>query len=371
MTRLFKPIPLGELELLNRIVIAPMCQYSADDGCAGDWHLMHLGQLAISGAGLLILEATAVEPAGRITPHDLGLWSDGNEDALRRVLGAARRYSPMPLGIQLSHAGRKASSRVPWEGGALLSPADGGWDCVAPSAVPHGDGERPPHALDTAGLQRIRQCFVDAARRAVRLGLDLIELHAAHGYLLHQFLSPLSNHRADSYGGSLDNRMRYVLEVFEAVRAAVPACVPVGVRLSATDWVDGGWDLEQSVALCAALEQRGCAYAHVSSGGLSPRQAITVGPGYQIGFAQAIRQQVRMPVVAVGLITEAEQAEAIVAEGRADLVALARAVLYDPRWPWHAAARLGAQINSPPQQYWRCQPAAYKTLFGATRIGQR
>ncbi len=370
MSTLFTPIRLGELELANRIVIAPMCQYSADAGCATDWHLMHLGQLAISGAGLLILEATAVEPVGRITPQDLGLWSDANEDALRRVLAEVRRHAPTPIGIQLSHAGRKASSSAPWMGGALLAPDHGGWECVAPSAVPHADNEPPPHALDADGLQRIRQAFVDAAVRAVRLGLDLIELHAAHGYLLHQFLSPLSNRRDDAYGGSLENRMRFVLEVFDAVRAAVPARIPVGVRLSATDWVDGGWDPEQSAVLCAALEPRGCAYIHVSSGGLSPRQAITASPGYQVGFAETIRGQVDIPVIAVGLITEPEQAEAIVAEGRADLVALARAMLYNPRWPWHAAARLGAQVVAPPQ-YWRCQPVAHKALFGTIRIGQR
>ncbi len=370
MSPLFTPIRLGELELANRIVVAPMCQYSADEGCATDWHLMHLGQMAISGAGLLILEATAITADGRITPQDLGLWNDANEQALRRVLRGVRQHSPMPIGIQLSHAGRKASSRAPWDGGALLLPADGGWDCVAPSPIPHGSGEPAPVQLDAAGLQRIRQGFVDAAQRAVRLGLDLIELHAAHGYLLHQFLSPLSNQRTDAYGGSLDNRMRFVLEVFDAVRATVPARVPVGVRLSATDWVDGGWDPEQSVALCAALRQRGCAFAHVSSGGVSPLQRINVGPGYQVGLAEHIRRHVDMPVVAVGLITEAEHAEAIIADGRAELVALARAMLYDPRWPWHAAARLGAQTVAPPQ-YWRCQPAAHKALFGATRVGQR
>ena len=358
MSALFSPLRLGELELANRIAIAPMCQYSADDGCAADWHLIHLGQLALSGAGLLIVEATAVEPIGRITPRDLGLWSDANEAALRRVLDAVRRYSPMPLGIQLAHAG--------------------GWTCVAPSALAHGDDDAAPQALDGAGLQRIRERFVDAARRAVRLGFQLIELHAAHGYLLHQFLSPLANRRDDGYGGSLDARMRFLLEVFDAVRDAVPAQVPVGVRLSATDWVDGGWDLAQSVALCRQLQARGCAYVHVSSGGVSPRQRVVVAPGYQVGFAETIRQALRdaaagatpMPVVAVGLITEAEQAEAIVAEGRADLVALARAMLYDPRWPWHAAAQLGGQVFAP-AQYWRCQPAAHPGLFGATRSGQR
>ena len=380
MSALFSPVRLGQLELTNRIAIAPMCQYSADDGCAGDWHLIHLGQLALSGAGLLIVEATAVEPIGRVTPRDLGLWSDANEAALRRVLDALRQHSPIPIGIQLAHAGRKASSRVPWDGGSQLPADAGGWTCVAPSALAHGDAEAPPQALDAAGLRRIREGFVEAARRAVRVGFELIELHAAHGYLLHQFLSPLANRRDDGYGGAADARMRYPLEVFDAVRAAVPASVPVGVRLSATDWVDGGWDLGQSVALCRQLQARGCAYVHVSSGGVSPRQRIAAAPGYQVGFAETIRQALRdavaaagstpMPVIAVGLITEAEQAEAIVASGRADLVALARGMLYDPRWPWHAAAHLGAQVFAP-AQYWRCQPAAHPGLFGATRSGQR
>ncbi len=370
MSRLFSPFRLGELALANRIAIAPMCQYSAVDGRAGDWHVIHLGQLLLSGAGLLIVEATAVEPIGRITANDLGLWDDACEAALRRVLDAVRRHSPMPVGIQLAHAGRKASSRVPWDGGALLPPAEGGWNCVAPSALAHADGEPPPQALDAAGMRRIRDAFVAAAQRAVRLGFDLIELHAAHGYLLHQFLSPLANQRVDAYGGSLDNRMRFVLDVFDAVRDAVPARVPVGVRLSATDWVEGGWDCTQSVALCAALQRRGCAFAHVSSGGVSPRQRIALGPGYQVGFAEQIRRAVAMPVIAVGLIDDAEQAEAIIADGRADLVALARGMLYDPRWPWHAAARLGAHVVAPPQ-YWRCQPAAHKGLFGAIRVGQR
>jgi 2,4-dienoyl-CoA reductase-like NADH-dependent reductase (Old Yellow Enzyme family) len=369
-SQLFSPVRVGELDLVNRIVIAPMCQYSAEDGCATDWHLMHLGQLALSGAGLLILEATAVEAAGRITPQDLGLWSDTNEAALRRILDAVSRHSPMPIGVQLSHAGRKASSRRPWDGGALLLAQDGGWPCVAPSAVAHGAGEPPPQALDKAGLARIRDAFVAAARRAERLGVQLIELHAAHGYLLHQFLSPLSNRRADDYGGPLENRMRFVLEVFDAVRASVPSRVAVGLRLSATDWVDGGWDIDSSVVLCRELDRRGCAYVHVSSGGLSQQQVITVGPGYQVGFAERIKREVAMPVIAVGMITQAAQAEAIVAEGRADLVALARAMLYDPRWPWHAAAELGAEVFAPPQ-YWRCQPSPHKTLFGTTRVGQR
>ena len=359
---LFQPCPLGSLTLTNRIVIAPMCQYSAQDGCATDWHLMHLGQMALSGAGLLIIEASAVEPDGRITEDDLGLWSDANEAALSRVLDAVRTYSGMPIAIQIGHAGRKASVARPWEGGAQIAPAEGGWQTVAPSSQPHAPGEHPPLALDEKGLARIRNAFADTARRAARLGLDAIEVHAAHGYLLHQFLTPLANTRTDAYGGSLENRMRFPLEVFDAVRNAFPADKPVGVRISASDWVDGGWDVEQSVAFSQALKARGAGYIHVSSGGASPLQQIPAVPGYQLEFAERIRKEVGLPTIAVGLITEAEQAEAIIASGQADFVALARGMLYDPRWPWHAAAKLGAQVDAAPQ-YLRCQPRELKTLF--------
>jgi len=359
---LFQPCALGPLQLPNRIVIAPMCQYSAQDGCATDWHLMHLGQLALSGAGLLIIEASAVEPEGRISAQDLGLWSDANEASLARVLEAVRAHSNMPIAIQIGHAGRKASVARPWEGGAQIAPSAGGWQTVAPSAQPHAPGEHPPVALDAAGLERIRTAFADTARRAARLGLDAIEVHAAHGYLLHQFLTPLANARGDEYGGSLDNRMRFPLEVFDAVRAAFPADKPVGVRISASDWVDGGWDVDQSVAFTQALKARGAAYIHVSSGGASPLQQIPAVPGYQVAFAERIKRDGGLPTIAVGLITEAEQAEAILASGQADLVALARAMLYDPRWPWHAAAKLGAQVDAAPQ-YLRCQPREFTTLF--------
>ena len=247
MSRLFSPFQLGTLALRNRVVIAPMCQYSAVDGAATDWHHVHLGHLALSGAGLLIIEATAVEAVGRITHGCLGLWSDETEAALQRTLQVVRAHSRMPIAIQLGHAGRKASSHVPWQGGMLIPPEQGGWRPLAPSALPQLEGEAPPEVLDEAGLQRVVAAFADAARRAHRLGLDAIELHAAHGYLLHQFLSPISNGRSDAYGGSLENRMRLPLQVFEAVRAAVPAGTPVGVRISATDWVDGGWDVGQSV----------------------------------------------------------------------------------------------------------------------------
>ncbi len=371
MSRLFQPLQIGSLTLANRIVVAPMCQYSAEDGTPGDWHLIHLGQLALSGAGLLILEATAVEAQGRITAGDLGLYSDENEAGLARTLQAVRAHAPLPVAVQLAHAGRKASSRAPWHGGSQV-PADqpGGWPAVSASAVPHADGEQPPAALDAEGLRRVRDAFAAAARRAARLGLDGVEIHAAHGYLLHQFLSPLSNRREDAYGGSLENRMRFVLQVFDAVRDAFPAERPVWVRVSATDWVDGGWDLAQTVALADALKARGCSAIHVSSGGVSPRQSIALGPSYQVPFAQRVKDEVGLPTIAVGLITEPEQAEAIVAQGQADAVALARPLLYNPRWPWHAAAKLGAQVAAPPQ-YWRSQPRELKDLFAGAAFGAR
>jgi 2,4-dienoyl-CoA reductase-like NADH-dependent reductase (Old Yellow Enzyme family) len=362
MSILFSPLAIGPLSLKNRIVIAPMCQYSADEGSATDWHMIHLGHLALSGAGLLVIEATAVEPQGRITPADLGLYSDANEAALARVLKAVRTYSRIPVSIQLAHAGRKASCDLPWHGGKWLPREKGGWQTVAPSPAPFEPDEPTPLALDEAGLQRVRDAFVAAAKRAERLGLDAIELHSAHGYLLHEFLSPLSNQRQDKYGGSLENRMRFPLEIFDAIRAACPKGKPTGVRISASDWVEGGWDVEQSVIYAQELEKRGSAYIHVSSGGLSPGQKIALGPGYQVAFARRIKQGVTMPVIAVGLITEPEQAEQILVEGEADGIALARAMLYDPRWPWHAAAELGAQVDAPPQ-YLRSQPHQLKNLF--------
>ncbi|NOT12915.1 MAG: NADH:flavin oxidoreductase/NADH oxidase [Methylococcaceae bacterium] len=363
MSQLFTPFSIDQLMLKNRIVIAPMCQYSAHEGQASDWHLIHLGHLAMSGAGLLIIEATAVEPEGRISPTDLGLWSDATETALRAVLASVRKYSTMPMSIQLAHAGRKASTAVPWEGGHFLTPAHGGWQTIAPSAIPFAPQDTSPKALENADLQRILQAFVSAAQRAYRLGLDAIEIHSAHGYLLHEFLSPLSNTRTDQYGGSLENRLRYPLQIFEAVRAAVPETFPVGIRISATDWVEGGWDLAQSVVFSQALRERGCSFIHVSSGGLSMNQQIQVGPCYQVDLAETIRKESALPTIAVGLITKPAEAESIIAEGKADMVALARGILYNPRWPWHAAAELGAQVEAP-AQYWRCQPAGLTTLFG-------
>ena len=370
MSQLFTPYQLGPLSLVNRIAIAPMCQYSAENGNATDWHMIHLGHLALSGAGVLMTEATAVSPEGRISAEDLGLWSSDNQQALGKVVQAIRRHSSMPLIVQLGHAGRKASSRAPWQGGNCVHVSEGGWQTVAPSAIAHAPGETVPIALDEAGLLQVKAAFVAAAKRVHALGIDGIEVHGAHGYLLHQFLSPLANQRTDAYGGSLENRMRFPLEVYEAVRAAVPASVAVGMRISATDWVEGGWEIEQSVQLAHALKRLGADFIHVSSGGVSPQQQIPLSPGYQVGFAERIKAETGMPTISVGLITEAQQAETIIASGQSDMVALARAMLFDPRWPWHAAAQLGAQVQAPPQ-YWRSQPREYKNLFGDTTQGQR
>ena len=364
MSMLFSPISLGPMALANRIDIAPMCQYSADEGLATDWHMIHLGHLALSGAGLLTIEATAVNPEGRISPGDLGLWSDAHTNALAPVIKAIRKYAPIKVAVQLAHAGRKASCAVPWEGGLNIAIGEGGWQTVAPSATPYSGTDTVPVALDDAQLAQIKDDFVAAALRAVTLGLDAIELHGAHGYLLHQFLSPLSNQRTDGYGGALENRIKYPLEIFKAVRAAVPKEMAVGMRISASDWVDGGWDIEQSVVFARALDEAGCDFIHVSSGGLSPRQKIPNEPNYQIGFAERIKKEASMPTIGVGLITEPGQAERILETGQADMVALARGMLFDPRWPWHAAAQLGAQVSAP-KQYLRSQPREYKDLFGA------
>jgi 2,4-dienoyl-CoA reductase-like NADH-dependent reductase (Old Yellow Enzyme family) len=369
-SHLFTPLRLRKLELPNRIVVSPMCQYSAVDGSATDWHLMHLGHLAIGGAGMLITEATAVERRGRITPGCLGLFSDENEAALGRVVQFIRERSEVPLAIQLSHAGRKASSRRPWDGGHAIAIGDGGWPTVAPSAKSHADGEPPPVAMDDAAMAIVREAFVKATRRAERLGFDAIEIHAAHGYLLHQFLSPIANERTDAYGGSLENRMRFPLEVFQAIREAWPADKPLGVRISATDWVDGGWDLEQSIGLAKALQARGCDWIDVSSGGISRSQQISLGPLYQVPFATQIRSEVGIMTMAVGLITEPAEAESIVRDGQADLVALARGFLAEPRWAWRAARELGGTVQGP-QQYYRPPRRGAPEIFVGMRADHR
>ncbi len=373
MTRahLFSPFKLRQLTLANRIVVSPMCQYSAVDGCATDWHIVHWGQLLVSGAGMFTIEATAVSAVGCITYGCLGLYDDACEKAVGERLAVARANAPsIPVAIQLAHAGRKGSSQVPWEGGQLIPVDRGGWKPVAPSAISQLAHEPPPAALDTAGLEEIKRQFVDTARRALRLGLDAIELHCAHGYLLHEFLSPLSNLRDDAYGGSFHHRVRFPLEVFAAVREVWPQDKPMGVRISATDWVDGGWTIEDSIALVRRLKAAGCDWIDTSSGGISPAQKIPLGPGYQVPLAREIRRATSMATIAVGLITEAKQAEAIIASGDADLVAMARAMLWNPRWPWHAAATLGAQVHAP-KQYWRSPPREAADVIADAKLGMR
>lgn len=339
------------LTLPNRIVVSPMCQYSAVAGCATDWHIIHLGHLAVSGAGLLIVEATAVEPAGRISRECLGLYSDDCEAALHRVLTVVRRYANLPIGIQLGHAGRKGSQKKPTDGRGNVPGAEGGWQTVAPSALPFIPEWQTPAALDRAGMDRVTAAFVDATRRAARLGLDMIELHFAHGYLLSSFLSPLANRRDDIHGGDLENRMRFPLEIFAAVRDAWPADRPLGVRCNGTDWDESGITPDEAVVFSQRLKALGCDYVDASSGGNSMTR-IPLAPGYQVPFAARIRREAALPTMAVGLIRDAAEAEAIVAEGQADMVALGRGMLNDPRWPWHAAEELGSPVAHP-YQYFR------------------
>jgi 2,4-dienoyl-CoA reductase-like NADH-dependent reductase (Old Yellow Enzyme family) len=356
-SRLFSPIEIGEMQFHNRIAVSPMCQYSADDGSATDWHIQHWMMLAMSGAAMITAEASGVTRSGRITHGCLGIYSDHNEAAAARALAAARRVARpgTRFGIQLAHAGRKASTQVPWQGGAPLGKGEDPWPTVAPSAIAFADGWHVPAALDRDGIAAITAAFVEAAKRAERAGFDYVEIHGAHGYLLHEFLSPIANHRDDAYGGPLENRMRFILEVARAVRAALPPAMIVGARLSATDWVEGGFNVDEALTVAGALKEAGVAFICASSGGMSPHQKIPLGPGYQVQFAERIRREAGLPTRAVGLITEPAMAEAIVAEGRADLVALGRAILADPRWPWRAAVQLGAKYH-PPAQYLRAMP---------------
>ena len=348
-SQLFSPIQMRGLDLANRVVVSPMCEYSAVDGNAQDWHLMHLGQFATSGVGLIITEAAAVEARGRITPQCLGIWNDDNEAALARVVGFLQQHGTARLGIQLAHAGRKASTHRPWDGRHPLAPDEGAWETVSASANPHDEGWHTPVEMDAAHLDSVKEAFVSATHRSQRLGFDLIELHAAHGYLLHQFLSPIANTRTDRYGGTLVNRMRYPLEVFAAVRDVWPVDKPMGVRVSATDWVEGGWTVEESCEFAKALKNLGCDYICASSGGASDQQKIELGEGYQVRFAERIRAEVDMPVMAVGMIYDPHHAEGIVRDGQADMVALARGMLFEPHWALRAATVLGAEVNGPPQ----------------------
>ena len=372
MSRLFEPISLGGgVELPNRIVVAPMCQYSAVEGSATDWHLQHLSQLAYSGAGHVVVEATAVEARGRITHGCLGLYSDENESALARVIAAARKLAgPTKLGIQLAHAGRKASTRVPWEGGAPLNAQEHPWQTVSASALAFADGWHVPHALSRQELPGIVDAFVKSAQRAVRIGFDVIELHCAHGYLLHEFLSPLSNHREDEYGGSLQNRLRFPLEIVRALREAIPASIPLGMRVSATDWVEGGWDVEQTIEYVRAARELGIAFVCASSGGTRSGIRLPIGAGYQLPFAERIRAATGITTRAVGLITEPHQAEQILERGQADLIAIARGFLDDPRWGWHAADALGATAHFA-QPYHLVRSAGWKKLRDEIAIAGR
>ena len=346
---LFTPISMRALTLANRIVVAPMCQYSAEEGSATDWHLLHLGSLAVGGAGLLMLEATAVEAQGRISLGCLGIYSDANEAALARVVAACRRYGNTPLGIQLAHAGRKGSATRPWEGIRALGRGEGAWTTVAPSALPLDEGWPAPQALSATEIDRLVESYVTAALRVARVGIDLVELHCAHGYLLHQFLSPIANRRTDVYGGSLENRMRLPLRIAAAVREAWPAERPMGARITGTDWLEGGFGIEEAVVFARALKAAGFDYVCVSSGGIVQKAPIPVGPGYQLGLAERVRRDAGIATRAVGLIAEPHQAQAVIASGKADMVAMARAFLDDPRWAWHAAEALGATAAMPSQ----------------------
>ncbi len=356
-SKLFTPFSIGKLELANRVTVAPMCQYSAIDGSMTDWHLMHVGTLALSGAGMMVIEATGVTPEGRITPNCVGLYSDENETVIKRVVEFCRSISPIRIGIQLGHAGRKGSAQRPWEGRGALRPGENGaWQTVAPSAVPLAPGWPAPHALERNEMETVKHAFAAAAHRAARIGLDFIELHSTHGYLLSEFLSPLANKREDEYGGSLQNRMRFPLEVVSAVRAAWDG--PLGAKISGTDYAAGGWIPDEAVVYARELRKLGCDYVTVSGGGVVLDAKVPAAPGYQVPYAERVKRETGITTGAIGLISDPHQAEEIVASGKADFVSLARAMLFNPHWPWHAALVLGGEIKYPPQ-YDRCSPKAW------------
>lgn len=366
---LFSPITLRGVTFENRIVVAPMCQYAAEDGVVGDWHLMHLGNFAVSGPGLLFVEATGVEARGRITPGCPGLWNDDQEEAFARIVHFCRQYGDSKLGLQLAHAGRKASTRPPFEGGTPIAPDEAtGWQTIGSSALEFNDGWPLPKAMDEADRAEVTAAFVASTTRAARLGFDIVELHAAHGYLLSSFLSPLANQRNDNYGGSLENRMRFPLEVVAAVRQVWPEDKPLCVRFNGTDWIDGAWSVEDSVVFAAELGEIGCDIVHLSSGGNSAdRPPVGPGfPGYQLPAAEAIKTQTTMPTMGVGYINEPQFAEEVIASGRADMVAMARGMLYDPRFAWHAAEALGATASYP-TRYQRSQPELWPNAFESRR----
>jgi NADPH2 dehydrogenase len=358
---LFSPLRLAGLELENRIVVSPMCQYSSNDGCASDWHIAHLGMLANSGASLIVLEATHVERHGRITHGCMGLYSDANEAALARVVAHCRRYGTAKLGIQLAHAGRKASSQRPWEGGGALKANEDPWPTIAPSALPYGAGWHIPRAMVAEDFARVRNAFVEAAKRAVRIGFDAIELHYAHGYLAHSFLSPISNSRNDEYGGPLSARMRLPREIAQAVRAVVPKRTPLGARITGSDWNEGGLTPDDAVAFSKALRDDGLDFIDVSSGGITATTRNPTEPCYNAPIAARVKREAGIATGTVGLIVTPGHAESIVADGKADMISLARAMLDDPRWGWHAAQALGAEIARVPQ-YQRAGPKLWSGM---------
>ncbi|OCW56343.1 NADH:flavin oxidoreductase/NADH oxidase [Hoeflea olei] len=354
--RLFDPLTLGALELPNRIVVSPMAQYSSeDDGKATDWHLMHYGNLAVSGAALVILEATAVLPEGRVSPRCLGIWDDTHVEGLKRIVDFAHRPNGAKMGIQLAHAGRKASVAPPWQGGDALLPGGGGWDIWGASDYPY-PGRVTPIMPGEEELETIAKAYVDALRRAEQAGFDLIELHCAHGYFLNSFLSPLSNTRNDAWGGGLEGRMRYPLEIFRRLRAAWPQDRVLGVRISGTDWVEGGWTVEDSVVFARALKAEGCDYVALSSGGSSPDQKISVGPGYQVPLSAQVRREAGIATIAVGMLSDPKLANEVLVRGEADLIAIGRGMLFNPRWAWHACQTLEGTMRVP-DQYFRCHPS--------------
>lgn len=351
-SKLFEKYKIREVEFRNRIWVSPMCQYSSRDGMPTDWHLVHLGSRAVGGAGLVIMEATAVSPEGRISPSDAGIWSDAHAEAYKRITAFIKEQGAI-AGIQIAHAGRKASTAEPWNGGKMVDKDSGGWETVAPSALAFAGDFPLPREMTVEDIRRAVEDFASAARRAVEAGFEVVEIHAAHGYLLHEFLSPLSNQRTDEYGGSLENRMRFPLEAARRVRQAVPEHLPVFVRISATDWTEGGWDLEQSIEFCRELKKIGIDLIDVSTGGNVPNAEIPIAPGYQVEFAAEIRRQVGIATGAVGLITEARQAEEILQKGEADAVLIARQFLRDPYFPFTAARELGESPDYVPRQYGR------------------
>ncbi len=356
MSKLFSSYNMGGLSLKNRLIIPPMCQYSAHNSHPNAWHYVHYGMLANSGASLLIIEATAVSPEGRITPYDLGLWDRECKKELTNLVNKIRSVSTIKLGIQLGHAGRKGSMPLPWsESQEALDPHHEGWEVLAPSEIPFDHNSKTPISMTTEQINSLIHAFTDAAIRAEESGFDLIEIHAAHGYLIHQFLSPISNQRTDEYGGSFDNRIRLLIQIFSEIKKTISKHIVLGVRISATDWIEKGWDLESSIDLSKKLEILGCDFIHVSSGGLSPDQKIDIKPNYQIPFAEAIKQKVELPTIAVGLITKGSQAESILAHDQADLIAIGRGMLFDPHWGWRAAQELNETIQIPPQ-YLRALP---------------